>query len=163
MQKFKIYFWRNLPKKYFLNIKEKHKDRFKDYMNIYICDNFEEMYNLTDKLEKDKVKRDYAARTWCYSRNVYDIETNKHIKTSALCGHIIFNKEYYYMDSITHEVTHAVIGYFNRKLQDCQKIFTKTDKLGNIIEKEPCEEEDLEELFCYMVGNLANQIANKTE
>lgn len=163
MQKFKVYFWKDLPKGYFKEIKDKHKDRLKDYMNVYVCNNYKEMYDLTDKLEKNKVERDYSARTWCYNRNFYEIDTNKYIKTSPLCGHIVFNKEYFYMDSITHEVGHAIIGYFNRKLKDCQNIFTKVDELGNILEEEVPDDVDLEELFCYMIGNIANQIALKTE
>lgn len=163
MQKFKIYFWKHLPKGYFKEIKENHKDRLKDYMNVYICDSIDEMYDLTDKLEKNKVKRDYGARTWCYSKNYYDIETGGYIKTSPLCGHIVFTKEYFYMDSITHEVAHAVIGYFNRKLKDCQNIFTKVDEVGNILEEEVPDDVDLEELFCYMTGNMADQIVCKYE
>lgn len=163
MQKFKVYFWKHLPKGYFKEIKNNHKNRLKDYMNVYICDNYKEMYDLTDKLEKSKVERDYGARTWCYSRNFYEVDTNKYIKTSPLCGHIVFNKEYFYMDSITHEVGHAVIGYFNRKLKDCQNIFTKVDELGNLLEEEVSDDVDLEELFCYMIGNMADQIVSKSE
>jgi len=159
MQKYKVYFWKYLPKQYFKEIKERYKDRRKDYMNIYICDSFEEMYNLSDKLEKKKLERDYAARTWCYNKNYWDIETGEYVKTSPLCGHIVFNKEYFYISSITHESTHAVIGYFNRKLRDCQKIFTKCDNVGNILEEEISPDSDLEELFSYMLGNIADQIA----
>ena len=161
MQKFKIYFWKGIPKNYFKEIKERYKDRKKDYMNIYICDNREEMYELTDKLEGKPIERDYAARTLCYSKNWYDIENNEYIKTTNLCGHIIFDKEYFYMDAIAHETGHAVIGYFNRKLRDCQNIFTKCDEKGNVLDKEIEPEHDLEELFCYMIGSIANQIACK--
>lgn len=163
MQKFKAYFWKHLPKGYFKEIKNNHKNRLKDYMNVYICDNCKEMYDLTDKLEKSKVERNYGARTWSYSRNFYEADTNKYIKTSPLCGHIVFNKEYFYMNSITHEVGHAVIGYFNRKLKDCQNIFTKVDELGNLLEEEVSDDVDLEELFCYMIGNMADQIVSKSE
>lgn len=150
-----------MPKKYFKEIKEKYKDRMRDYMNVYVCETLEEMYELTDKLEKSKVEREYAGRTWCYNRNFYDIETGEYVKTSPLCGHIVFNKEYFYQDAISHETTHAVIGYFNRKLKDCQNIFTKVDEYGNILDEEVAPEEDLEELFCYMVGNIADEICCK--
>lgn len=160
MQKFKIYFWKYLPKGYFKDIKEKYKDRNKDYMNVYICDTFEEMYDLEDKLEGKPIERDYGARTWSYSKNYYDCKTNEYVKTSPCCGHIIFNKDFFYMSAITHEVGHAVIGYFSRKLKPYQDIFTKVDELGNIIEGE--DECDInEELFCYMIGNMADQIACK--
>lgn len=161
MQKFKIYFWKYIPKGYFKEIREKHKARKNDYMNIYVCDNREEMYNLADKLEGNKLERDYAGRTWSYDRNYYDIKTGEYVKTSPCCGHIVFNKEDFYMNSITHEVGHAVIGYFNRKLRDCQGIFTKIDDEGNILDSEYIPEKDLEELFCYMLGNMADQIVYK--
>ncbi len=158
MQKFRVYFWKYLPKGYFKEIREQHKKRKNDYMNVYICDTKEEMYDLEDKLEKKPIERDYGARTWCYSKNFYDIEIGEYVKTSPLCGHIVFNKEYFYMNSITHEAGHAVIGYYNRKLRDCQKIFTKCDDKGNLLEPDLKPEEDLEELFCYMIGNIADQI-----
>ncbi len=159
MQKFKVNFWKYLPRKIFKDIKESHKSNFKDYMNVYICDNREEMYNLCDKLEKNKIERDYGARTYCYTRNFYDIETGEYVKTSPLCGYMAFNKEYFYMDSISHESTHAVIGYFSRKLKEHKKIFTETDDRGNILSE--CDID--EELFCYMVGNIADQIVSKSE
>lgn len=157
MKKFKVYFWKYLPRKMFKDIKIKYKNRLRDYMNVYVCDNFEEMYDLTDKLEKQPQERDYGARTWCYSKNYYEIDTHKYIKTSPLCGHIVFTKEYYYMSSISHESTHAVIGYFSRKLNSYQDIFAKIDDIGNIIgDGDECDTN--EELFCYMVGNIADQI-----
>ena len=161
MQKYRVYFWKYLPKKYFIDIKEKYKNRKNDYMNIYVCDTKEEMYELENKLEGKHIEEDYVARTWCYSKNWYDSESNTYIKTSSLCGHIVFNKEYFFMNAITHESTHAVIGYFNRKLRDCQKIFTKCNNKGDILEIDVPPENDLEELFCYMIGNIADQIVCK--
>ena len=55
------------------------------------------------------------------------------------------------------EETRKII--FNRKLKDCQKIFTKCDNVGNILEEEISPDSDLEELFSYMLGNIADQIA----
>lgn len=162
MKSFKVYFWKRLPKSMFKEIKNKYKDRTKDYMNVYVCENYEEMYNLCDKLENDKVERDYGARTYCFSRNWYDYETHEYLKTSPMCGYMAFNKEYFYMNAIAHESCHAVIGYFGRKLKEHQDIFVKTDKYGNIIDDK--EENDInEELFCYMVGNIADQIVYNTE
>lgn len=162
MQKFKVYFWKYLPKQLFKDIKQEYKDRLKDYMNVYICDTFEEMYRLENKLEKQYVEEDYGARTWCYTKNYWDIQSGKYIKTSPLCGHMIFNKEYYYISSISHESTHAVIGYFSRKLKEYKHIFTEIDEEGNILEGgNECDIN--EELFCYMVGNIGDQIVSKVE
>ncbi len=158
MQKFKVYFWKCLPKRYFKEIKERYRDRKNDYMNIYICDNREEMYKLTDKLEGRAIERNYGARTTCYDRKYHDVETGEVIKTSPLCGEIVFDKEHFYTNTIAHESTHAVIGYYNRKLKDCQDIFTRTNELGDILDEEVPSEEDLEELFAYMVGNISDQI-----
>lgn len=166
MIKFKVYFWKYLPKGYFKEIKSKYKDRLGDYMNVYICDTFEEMYNLADKMEKTKLERNYAARTLCFTRNFYEYATGKYIKTGPLCGYIYFNQENFYMDAITHECSHAVIGYFGRKLKDCQDFFVKTDEYGCLLdcpENEYIESEDKEELFCYMLGNIADQIACKSK
>lgn len=159
MQKFKVYFWKRLPRGMFKEIKEKHKDRMKDYMNVYLCDNYEEMYDLCDKLEENELERDYGARTFCFSRNWYSLETHQYIKTSPMCGYIAFNKEYFYMNAITHESSHAVIGYFARKLKDCKDIFDEIDDIGNLVK----EYLDNEELFCYMVGNMSSQIVEGSE
>lgn len=159
MHKFKVYFWKYFPKGLFKEIRAKYKDRLRDYMNIYICDDFDEMYKLENKLENKEVERDYAARTWCYSKNFYDIEDGKYIKTSPCCGHIVFTEENFYMDTISHESTHAVIGYFTRKLKEEQKLFVKVDECGEILENTE-ESDENEELFCYMVGIIGDQIVS---
>ena len=92
MQKFKVYFWRYIPKGYFKEIRERYKSRKNDYMDIYVCKNREEMYNLSDKLEKTKLERDYAARTLCYSLNYREVGTDKLVKIGNKCGHIVFDK-----------------------------------------------------------------------
>lgn len=161
MRKFKVYFWKTIPNLIFKEIKNKYKNRQRDYMNAYICDTMEEMYNLCDKLEKDKLKRDYGARTYCFAKNYYDVKTNKYIKTSPMCGHMVFNSEYFTMNSIVHESTHAVIGYFNRKLNEYQEIFMKSNEEGYI--EDTYKNETNEELFCYMLGSIADQIVFKSK
>lgn len=70
---------------------------------------------------------------------------------------MIFTVKNFYMDSISHESTHAVIGYFARKLKDMQDLFTEISEYDDILgETEECEEN--EELFCYMVGSISDQI-----
>lgn len=126
-------------------------------MNVYICENFKEMYEFEDKLEGKEVERDYGARTWCYSKNFYS--NGEYVKTSPLCGHIIFTEENFYMDAISHESTHAVIGYFTRKLKEEQKLFVKVSETGEIL-GETEETDENEELFCYMVGLISDQIVS---
>jgi len=160
VQKFKVYFWKWLPSKIFKDIKTKYRNRLNDYMNVYICEDFKEMYDIVDKVEKQKQERDYAGRTFCIDKNCYEVETGKFVKTYPCCGYMYFNKNHFYMDTISHESTHAVIGYFNRKLKDMQNIFTLIENEKIINE----DETDLnEELFCYMVGNIGDQIVSKQE
>ena len=154
MQKFKVYFWKNLPKKMFKEIKNRYKENKKDYITVYVCDTFEEMYKLGDKLEKEELEKNYGARTFCYTKNYWNIETGEYVKTSHDCGHILFNKEYFYADSVSHEVSHAIVGYFSRKIKEKEEIFCKTDKYGKILK----ENDEIEELFCYMLGNITNEI-----
>lgn len=162
MIKFQVYMWKGQPRGYFKEIRGKYKDRLRDYMNVYICDTFEEMYDLSDKLENTKLERNYGARTLSYTKNFYDIESGEYVKTSPCSGHIIFNKEYFYMDSICHESSHAVIGYFARRLKEEKNIFEEFDLLGNLQEAEEesniMDVVDNEELFCYMLGSISNQI-----
>lgn len=161
MKKFKIYFWKRMPRGMFKEERKRYKNRLRDYMIVYICKDFKEMYELEDKLEKEELKRDYAARTYCYTKNFWDIESGEYVKTSPCCGHMVFNEEYFYMDSISHECGHAVIGYFTRKIVEMQDMYERIDEVGHLVsdkeESERCEIK--EELFCYMLGSLANQIA----
>lgn len=159
MQKYKVYFWKYMPRNMFKEIKQRYKNRLNDYMNVYVCEEYKEMYDLVDKIEKEKQERDYGAKTWCIDKNYYEIETNLYVKTSSCCGYMYFNKKQFFMDTISHESTHAVIGYFNRKLKDYRTVFADIDKTGEEINGNIQNEE----LFCYMVGNIGNQIVIKTD
>jgi hypothetical protein len=58
---------------------------------------------------------------------------------------------------VTHEVNHATIGYFNRKIKNYYKIFD--GKLGQGLDTDNTDF-DYEELFCYMSGSLIEQICD---
>lgn len=58
---------------------------------------------------------------------------------------------------VSHECSHATIGYFNRKIEEYNKIFEIFDDTD---EKyyDDCHEHA--ELFCYILGSLVNQVYN---
>lgn len=156
MEKYKIKMWKNIPK--FLKFEDHANEcaRKDDYMNLYIFDTFEEMYDKVDKEEKQKIARDYMGR--CYSftqKQVYvDDETGEEefIKWLPCCGNLYFVRECTYVDVVPHECSHAVVGYFNRKIKNHEKLFMKN------LEELDSESNDLEELFCYMHGNIVSQV-----
>ena len=155
----KIKVWKRIPK--FLKIEElgNKEARKDDYYRLWVFDNEEEMYNTVDKVEKQKVERNYIGRCHCETKRYYLVDTEtkemEYIKTSPYCGDIFLLKSAIYQDVLSHETTHAVLGYFNRKINKPEKIIY-ADKLeeNNISE----EADNYEELFCYMVGNIADEI-----
>lgn len=158
MKRFKVYFWRRVPVQIFREIKRENKERLRDYMNVYVCDNFKEMYDLNDKLEGVDTPRDYAARTLSYDKKWYDNESGEFTKYSPCSGYMVFNEEYLPVNTISHECCHAVIGYFARKLKGYKEIF---DEIEN---DEVVSEDSLnEELFAYMQGSLVEQIYENLE
>jgi len=157
MKKFKIYFWKRTPIKLFREIKRENRERIRDYMNVYVCKDYKEMYELSEKLEGKKIERDYGARTMNYIKKWLDYESGEYVKTSPCCGYILFCEENLTYETVAHESSHAVIGYFGRQLRKYA---------DQVIQKVPFEEEwteskeaDLiEELYCYMCGGIVNQI-----
>jgi len=160
MKRYKVYFWRKVPIKLFREIKRENKERLRDYMNVYICENIKEMYEISDKLEGKKIERDYGARTMNYIKRWVDYESGEYVKTSPCCGYILFNQEEIDNNTIAHESSHAVIGYFGRQLNRyadhlIQKIDLETNEWVEIEEAEL-----IEELYCYMCGGLVHQIVH---
>ena len=150
--KFKIYFWRNIPKEF--KSYGNSKSSKKDYMIVNIFNSYEEMYDYVDKREKQKVERDYSGRCYCIDHVFENIET-KEWEYKPLCGDLYFVYDNMGGGTVSHECCHAVIGYFNRKIKDKQKLM---EDIQNDVVYDDCP--DIEELFCYMQGNLVNQIYN---
>lgn len=171
MERYKVYFWKRVPISLFRGIKRGNKERLRDYMNVYVCKDFKEMYDLVDKLSGEKIERDYGARTLNMVKQWYDNESGEYVKTSPCCGWIALCDEYLSYETIAHESSHAVIGYFGRQLRKYGNSFvrvidvkeSKLEDIGDELDKE--EDADLlEELYCYMVGSLVHQhIANLTK
>lgn len=151
MLKFRIYIFEDIKEnEMFKDIVKEYKERLNDYYTIYIFDKFDDMYNFADKIEKDKLRRDYSGRTFCYQQLL--LEDNKEIGYCKTHGNIYLCNENNNLTygTIQHEVSHAIIGYFNRHLLK-----------NNPIYKHNWENEDEfinEELFCYMVGYMCNVI-----
>ena len=154
MKRKRIYVWKDIDKISFLDkYREKYKERQKDYYTLYIFDKYEEMYKFCKR--KDGYKEtNYGARTYTYI-SVSDDEKEEILPDS---GRIYLCEENNPGDrTVAHEVSHAVIGYFNRKIDNFNEIFTpRLDNKGRLdLDK---GNEDFEELFAYMVGNMADQI-----
>ena len=173
MIKGRIKVWKGIPK--FLKIEElRNKEARKDdYYRLWVCDNEEEMYNLVDKVEKNKIERNYIGRCYCETKRYYLIDTEtkemEYVKTSPYCGDIFLVKDSIYQDVISHETAHAVLGYFNRKIKKPEKLIYRKkiekqeincDNYKEINKRDAEESDNYEELFCYMVGNIANEIAH---
>ena len=157
MKKFKIYFWKRIPNVLFKEIKEEYRDRRRDYMNVYFCSDYDEMYRLGDKLdrrwEQELEEHNYGARTFCHDKIFIDSDTGEMVGISPQCGEMIFNDEYFSNNIISHECCHAVIGYFSRKLEKNKEVFTE------VVNHELVKDNMVnEELMCYMIGSLVEQI-----
>ena len=154
MHKFKVYFWKYVPKELFKDLRKESKDRLKDYMNVYIFGTLEEMYAKVDKIEKTKLGKDYSGRCYPYSK-VWTYSDGTLGKLSPMCGNIYLCDEDFTFRTISHEVGHAIIGYFGRKVPKYKDIFVETDKTYELIHN---PDSIYEELFCYMLGNIVNDI-----
>lgn len=153
MKRFKVYFWKRVPVQIFREVKRENKSRLRDYMNVYLCKDLEEMYNLVDKLNGEKIPRDYGARTLNYTKKWYDNESGEFVKESPCNGWIVLCDEILSYNTIAHESSHAVIGYFARKLKGYKEIFDKIEG-DEVVKENPINEE----LFAYMLGSLVEQI-----
>lgn len=162
MYKFKVYFWNNLPNQLFKELKEEYKDRQKDYMTVYIFKNLNEMYKKVRGLNaiKEDELDDYAGRTFCFDSDCYTMVEDKETKIKVFphCGYIFLSdekgKSNLTFNQVCHETTHAVFGYFARKLKKYNKILDELDEEGHILYDSVIEQE----LFCYMCGNIADKI-----
>ena len=154
MKKIKIYFWRNLPTLLFKETRKKYKKRLNDYINVYVFNNDQELYDFCDEKTETKDKRNYVAKT--FNESKYKCENEEFISKTPYCGWIAFNYNFLNIDTISHEVCHAVLYYFAITLEeekDIMQVFNKKTKEIDVYNNLN------QELFCYMVGNMSNEIA----
>ena len=154
--------WYKVPR--WIKRKEYTNERYnaRDYMNVYFFDSYEEMYESVDKLEGEKIERDYTAR--CYSvlqrYVITDDETGEEEFTdrySPNCGNMYFVIDKLGMNTVSHECLHATLGYFSRKIKNPKNIID-TDYDVDSVETKKSDCEDMEELVCYMHGGLVEQV-----
>lgn len=157
MKRKRIYLWRYLNRNALPNIMKKYKNRKDDYYTCYLFDDYEDMYKYVNKIEKNDISKDYAGRTLSYKSQFYDEFDNPLHIYGPDCGKIYLCKKNLGDRTISHEASHAVIGYFSRFIEEKNDIYITLDKNGNIINSPNIE---IEELFCYMVGEMTNQIVN---
>ena len=153
MTKGKVYLWHHLPNCLFKDLKTKYKHRLNDYYKVFVFDTRKEMYEFADKVEKQKLERDYGARTYCFYRNYYDVETMELVKTSNIHGYMYFVLENLTFNAIAHESAHAVLGYIGREMPEILKFIRDYDY--NDITNDALVSE---EVFAYMSGNMSNDI-----
>lgn len=154
MKRKRIYVWKDIDKISFLDkYREKYKERQKDYYTLYIFDTYEEMYKYCKKKDRYK-KADFGGRTMVYT-SISDDEKEEILPDS---GRIYLCEEDNPGDrTVAHEVSHAVIGYFNRKIDDFNEIFMPRLDNKGVLDLDKANV-DLEELFAYMTGNIVDQI-----
>lgn len=157
MEIFKVRMWKDIPK--FLKERHLENNRYKkgDYMKVYLFDSFDEMYDEVDRIENTKLERNYCGRCLCFTKDYVDKEGNT-VKYSPYCGDLYFVKGEMAIATVVHEINHAVIGYFNRKIENYCFIFDGNTGLGKPITSD--RSIYYEELFCYMSGTLINQICD---
>lgn len=162
MKKFRIYIWKDIKEdNMFKEIVKNNKDRLNDYINVFVFDKYEDMYDKVEKIESDiefpngKENRidNYAGRTLMCRKQLYsDDNSNEIWNYSHAQGFIYLCDENNRLsfNTVSHEVGHAIIGYIGAYFKDKFKF----NRYG-----ESTDEDILyEELFCYMTGSLNDQI-----
>lgn len=150
MYKYKIKIWRKFNKEAFSkDIITKYENRENDYYTLIFFENPSEMYEWYDKKfgKSDPEVHNYSGLVKYIARNYYEDETfSKIIDYSKSCGYILLNLEEFTAEILCHETNHAIIWYFNYRIEEKEKIFNDTD---------------YNELFCYISGNMSRLINNK--
>ena len=149
MIKFKVKLWHIIPEEACGDLLKKYESLKYDYYTCIFFDNADEMYAWYDKKygKEDKMEHNYTGLCK-YDSKVYfmDGEFYGHCRN---CGYILYCFNEYGADVLSHEVAHAVTFYFEYRIPDRKFVFTST------------EENNYNELFCYMVGRLVRQINDK--
>lgn len=141
MYKKKIKYWKYVHKEYKKIFGNFYKERKDDYITISILDNPNQMQEYIRKKYNDDCKDAMAYTNWWYKIITYEDNSEK---ISNCMGEIVFNLEEINSNTVAHEVSHAVLGYFGGLIKNNKEIFD--------LESE--NNENLNELFAYMSGCL---------
>lgn len=152
MNKFKVKIWNKIPKEACGDLLELYNELKYDYYNCIFFDNCEEMYKWYDKkfgkIEPTEHNYDGLCK---YDSKMYflDEECQNFYGYAQNCGYILLSLEDFCVDTMTHEISHAITFYFQYRIKERNHIF------------DSCSETNYNELFCYMSGRMARQINNK--
>lgn len=154
MIKFKINMWKYVPSEYsFIDGSFTRKD---DYMDIYIFDTRKEMYAFG---EDNGITQGETFRALCFTcSNVTRDEVTDNFKCfENYCGCLLFNKKDLGAGTIAHECSHAVLSYFNRRIENYKGVFVD-DINSRENENKTLTSGVLNESYCYMIGSIVRQI-----
>ena len=162
MEKIKLKFWNGIDPEFRAFMTS--RARLDDYINVYLFDTYEEMYKFCNTHEHRKTSEDYSGRTFMFLKVVRD-EDNNIVSFAPLNGFIALTKEKIDAGIIAHEITHAVLGYFERKLDNPHGLIddsvvasVQNDKLKIPLGFIETNDISYEELFCYMTGNFNKSV-----
>ena len=102
------------------------------------------MQKYLKKKYKDECKDAMAYTNWYYRLITYEDNSTK---ISNNMGEIVFNLEEINSNTVAHEVSHAILGYFTLIYENVE-IFDPDSK----------NNQNLNELFAYMCGGLNGMI-----
>ena len=141
MYKKKIKYWKYVHKEYKKIFGDFYKERKDDYITISILDNPSKMQEYIKKKYNDDCKDAMAYTNWYYRLITYEDNSEK---ISNNMGEIVFNLEEMTSNTVAHEVSHAILGYFNYIIENKNEIFDYNNK----------NYDKLNELFAYISGGL---------
>lgn len=141
MYKKKIKYWKRVHKDYKKVFKEFYEERKNDFITITILENPKQMQEYLKKKYKDECKDAMAYTNWHYRLITYEDDSTK---ISNNMGEIVFNLKEMNSNTVAHEVSHAILGYFSCIIKNNKEIFNS--------DSNDCEK--LNELFAYMSGGL---------
>ena len=144
MYKKKMKYWKYVHKDYKKVFKEFHEERKNDFITITILENPKKMQEYLNKKYKDECKDAMAYTNWYYRIITYE---DGNTKISNNMGEIVFNLEEMNSNTVAHEVSHAILGYFTLIYENVE-IFNPNSK----------NNQNLNELFSYMCGGLNGMI-----
>ena len=145
MHKKKMKYWKYVHKDYKKAFEYFYNKRKDDYITITILDTPKEMRKYIEKKYKDNCKDVMAYTNWYYRIITYE---DNSWKISNNMGEMVFNLEEINSNTVAHEVSHAILGYFSHIVENNKEIFNDDSK----------DNENLNELFAYMSGSLNGMI-----